>query len=92
MRRTKHRGVALVFQLGDVLGGLADGFADEVAAGGQEAVVAEAVEQQEVAHDDVAQDLREGAGRVLEAVARRTVDGRQFLETLVALGGLAEHV
>ena len=51
-----------VFELGEVLADLSDAFADEVLAGFEESGVALAVEEQQVAHNDVAQYLGEGAG------------------------------
>ena len=73
-------------------GDLADAFADEVLAGFQVAGVAEAVEQQEVAHHDAGKDLGQGAGRVFEAFAGAAFDGSHLIEALVAFGGLAQDI
>ena len=70
---------------------LADGFADEVLAGGQEAGVAEAVEQKQVAHHDAGDYFRQGTGSVFETLARSAFDGCHVVEAPVLCGSLAQH-
>ena len=78
-----NRSLLAVLEFGKVLADLADAFLDEVLAGLEEACVALAVEQQQIAHNDVAEHLGEGAGAVFEAFTGGAFGCSELIELVV---------